>query len=366
MRPIVTAALGLFVLCSPAMGWSNKEHIQLTRIAAMRLIQNEQTPAAMKQWLRQTTPGLMDIDGERAYLLYKRVGIVPRDVEGLPYWATMPDMITFTDHPNRTIAPYGVHERRLHFLDVEYFNPDEEKRSYRHDLSHKPRLADFPREISDERYRQAGMLPFRIEECYRMLVEQLLGGRLDDRPGQYPRDEHAARWAGYLAHYVQDNTQPHHATIDYRSAAYFAEGRRAPNVHAEMEYRMVDDDREDFLELRREFWELFVRALDEMTDPVETDDPWQATIEVALISYDALPLIGLAAMEAAGQGGTPEQPAEPPGRFDTGKFMRYRGSFGDREMTVMEMKARQMAWAVIRTERLWRQAWDEAHAEPGT
>ena len=31
------------------------------------------------------------------------------------------------------------------------------------------------------------------------------------------------------------------------------------------------------------------------------------------------------------------------------------------DLTVMEMKARQMAWAVKRTQRLWRQAWDEAH-----
>ena len=34
--------------------------------------------------------------------------------------------------------------------------------------------------------------------------------------------------------YAQDNTQPHHATADYKSESYFADKRRPPNVHSEM------------------------------------------------------------------------------------------------------------------------------------
>ena len=82
--------------------------------------------------------------------------------------------------------------------------------------------------MKDPRYQQAGMLPFRVEECYGKLVEQIRAGRLSDKPGQFPRDEHAAKWAGYLAHYVADNTQPQHATIDYKSQTYFADKRNAP------------------------------------------------------------------------------------------------------------------------------------------
>jgi hypothetical protein len=220
--------------------------------------------------------------------------------------------------------------------------------------------------MKDPRYAQAGMLPFRVEDAYQKLVAQLRAGRLNDKPGQYPRDEHAAKWAGYLAHYVQDNTQPQHATIDYKSAAYFADKRRSPNVHAQVEYMMADDDNADQMPTREYFWPLLVKALDEASDPIETSDPWQATVEVAMRSYDALPLIGVAAMAAAKQGGTPQSPSGPAAAdFDTDVFYRTRGQCMGREISVAEMKAMQQAWAVKRTERLWRQAWDEAHA-PGT
>jgi hypothetical protein len=349
------------LLVTPAVsGWSNKEHIQMTRIAALRLIERADTPEEMKQWLRDVTPDLMDMEGERNYLLYQRIGIIPRLTDGVAYWSVMPDMVALTEPRSRTVAPYGVHERVLHYIDVEFFHPEEEKRSYRHDLSHKPRLEDIPRDMTDDRYQRAGMLPFRVEESYGKLVEMLREGRMNDEPGQYPRDEHAAKWAGYLAHYVQDNTQPHHSTIDYMSRSYFADGVRAPNVHTEMEYRMPDDNDEDYMELRREFWEQFMQALEGAKDPVQTGDLWEETVQVALISYDALPLIGMAAMEAAAQGGTPDEPRGRAGRFETEKFFRYRGDYRGEEMTVSEMKAHQMAWAVARTERLWRQAWDEA------
>ena len=128
-------------------------------------------------------------------------------------------------------------ERLLHYIDVEFFLAGDQKREYRHDLSGKPKLADIPRDMKDPRYQQAGMLPFRVEDAYSKLVEQLRAGRLNDKPGQFPRDEHAAKWAGYLAHYVADNTQPQHATIDYKSAdllrrqARVAQRPRADGVH---------------------------------------------------------------------------------------------------------------------------------------
>jgi len=216
--------------------------------------------------------------------------------------------------------------------------------------------------MKDPRYVQAGMLPFRVEESYRQLVDQLRGGRLNDKPGQLPRDEHAAKWAGYLAHYVQDNTQPQHATVDYKAATYFADKRRSPNVHAQVEYMQADDDQADNMPVREEYWPLLVKALDEVADPVETDDPWQATVEVALRSYDALPLIGVAAQAAAKQRGTPENPEGPHAdTFDTEVFYRHRGPYLGREMSVMEMKAIQQAWAVRRVQRVWRQAWEEAN-----
>jgi hypothetical protein len=99
----------------------------------------------------------------------------------------------------------------------------------------------------------------------------------------------------------------------------------------------------------------FAKALEEVKDPVRTDDLWQATLEVSLTSYDALPMIGQAARAAY-----PELGATGRGRWDAEAFFHYRGQYQGRPMTVMEMKAYQWAWAVKRVQRVWRQAWEES------
>ena len=354
----------LLLVTAPAFGWGTKEHVQLTRIAANRLIADPSTPPAMKKWLEQNTPGPRDMAAEREYLLHARMGVIPRAVDGLPYWAVMPDLVINIE-PNVKVAPYGVPERLLHYIDLEFFVPDEAKRDYRHDLSGQPKLADIARDMNDKRYERAGMLPFRVEECYRKLVESIRAGRLNDTPGQFPRDDHAVKWAGYLAHYVADNTQPQHATIDYQSQTYFADKRNAPKVHFEVEFRLVDDEHADFPETRELYWKAFEAALASVKeDPVKTDDLFAGTCEVSLISYDALPLIGLAAMHASKQAGTPDKPLGPAApKFDTEAFFRFKGTYMGKEITVAEIKAHQQAWAVKRIERLWRKAWDEANAK---
>lgn len=356
LRRLLIAALILWPPSGPVLAWSTKEHILLTRIAAEELLADASTPPAMKQWLRRGTPGILDRKGERDYFLRQRVGSLPRGADGLPFWATVPDMNALmdrTDEP-RKIEPFGVPERLLHFIDLEYFNSDEARRTYADDLSHKPALSDFPRDIHDWRYSRGGMLPFRVEQCFGKLVEMIRGGKLNDTPGQFPRDETAEYWAGFLAHYAQDNTQPQHATIDYRSASYFRNPRRAPNVHGDVEFRLVDDELNDYPKLREEFWNIFEKQLQELHDPAQSDDPWRATLEVSLASYDALPLIGRAARaayRAAADGA--------PGAFDADAFFHFRGVVDGRQTTVIEMKARQMAWAVKRVERLWRKAWGD-------
>src|SRR5688572_14888611 len=311
MRKVLAVILlVLLAASSQAFAWGTKEHLQLTRIAAARLIADPKTPEAMKQWLRDAAPGLMDMEGEKKWFMEQRQGIVPRGADGIPFWSVVPDTVVLMEgKEEKKLAPFGVPERLLHYIDLELFLGGDQKREYRHDLSGKPKLADISRDMKDARYQQAGMLPFRVADCYEKLVAQLRAGRLNDKPGQLPRDEHATRWAGYLAHYLADNTQPQHATIDYKSSAYFADRRGAPNVHSAMEWMMADDDADDHMALREEFWPLFVRALDEVRDPIETDDLFVATNEVASASYDALPLIGVAAMAAMKQGGTPDAPA---------------------------------------------------------
>lgn len=359
MVPVCTAAFA-----SVSFAWSTKEHIQLTRIAAERLIADPNTPAAMKDWLKAANRGALDVEGEKQYFLHQHVGILPRGADGLGFWATMPDMAKMLDGPRASeVEPFGVPEAQLHFTDLEFFMPDPADRNYKDDLSHKPKLSDFPRDPKDARWKQAGMLPFRVEDTYGRLVAALRAGRLVDTDGQYPHDEHAAKWAGYLAHYLEDNTQPQHATIDYKSRTYFskAAGLRTPNVHWDVEGRLLDDEANDYMTLREEFWPLFVKALDEVKDPVETQDVWTATLEVMLKSYEALPLIGRAAMAGYHVGGTPEAPeGHAADTLDVDAFFHFKGSYGGREMTVLEMKAHQTAWAVKRVERVWRQAWEQS------
>jgi len=344
-----------------ALAWSYKEHIQLTRLAVARLLADPNTPPAMKDWLRQAAPQTLDAAGEREYLLTARIGTKPAGLEGMLHWACVPDIHATTDPRDRKIAPFGVHERLLHFVDLELFQPPEKNKGYRHDLSGKPEIEMIPRDMTDPRYRQAGMLPLRVAYCYEQLVNAIRDGRLHAPTAAQQEEKTATYWAGYLAHYLADSTQPHHATLDYKSQTYFANRRKAPNIHAEMEYRMLDDDKGDFPELRQEYWTLFEAALADPGDPVESKDPFLASLQVSLISYDALPLIGEAAMKAAGQAGTPQAPeGDISGEFDTEVFMRHRGSYRGKEMSVLEMKALQTAWAVKRIEKTLLQAWNEA------
>lgn len=347
------ACLILIAVARPAHAWSNKEHIQLTRLAALRLVNSPDTPEDMKHWLRAALPGMTDMAAEREYFLTARVGPYPNSARGLAFWAVAPDLDVAAARGNKPVEPFPVGEAKLHFVDLEFLNADESKRVYADDLSNKPRLEDVPRDMNDPRWLRAGMLPFRIEHCYGRLVKNLRAGRLLSKPGQYPRDEHAAKWAGFLAHYLEDNTQPQHATVDFKSATYFHNKRSAPNVHADVEYRLVDDENDDYTSVRETLWADFAKALDEVNDPIETNDLWRATLEVSFTSYDALPMIGRAAVAAYGSD-------TQPGEFDAAKFAGFKGAYLGREMTVSEMKAHQLAWAVKRVERVWLEAWKEA------
>lgn len=356
MRNAFASVVLLLLLASPAHAWSAKEHIFITRIAVERLVADPKTPPAMKQWLLAGNGKRFDMDGEKQFVLNEHVGPFPRGADGMAFWAVTPDLVKDADRRQRVIEPYNTTESKLHFLDMELINADPAKRKYADDLANRPAVSDFPRDINDTRYKSAGMLPFAVEITYAKLVQSIRDGRLMDKPGQYPRDDHAIRWAGVLSHYLEDNTQPQHATEDFRSQSYFKSGVRPPDVHPDFEYRLFDDLYDDHMDLRQEFWPIFVKAIDDFDDPVRTNDPWKATIEVASISYEALPVIGRAALAAY-----PDAGPNGPGKWRTDVFFHYRGKYLGREMSVMEIKAHQLAWGVRRVERVLRQAWDQAH-----
>jgi hypothetical protein len=359
---VISAAL-LILLCLPASlahAWGHKEHIQLTRMAIERLLADSSTPEAMKAWLRQITPNVYDSKQEEDWFLHFKIGDTKDGAQfkGIEYFAIAPDL--YAADKSTKIAPYNAPERPLHYLDLELFLPVDKKKEYKHDLSGKPAIDAFPRDMNDERYVQAGYLPFRLEESYTKLVAAIKAGKLVPADMSAKElDDSALRWAGYLGHYIGDNTQPQHATIDFQSKSYFANKNKAPNVHSEMEYRMNDDAKDDFADIRPLFWAAFTKELGTVQDDVQTKDLFKASLEISEKSYDALPLIGLAAMKAANQGGTPDEPKGNAGPFDSRAFFNFRGQVDGKEMSVLEMKAHQQAWAVVRIQKLFRQAWDE-------
>lgn len=356
MRPI-TAFLAITLLATHCFAWSGKEHVQLTRLAAMRLIADPQTPPAMKDWLRDITPGLTDEAGEREFLMTARVQAkLENSGGGVLYWAMEPDERRARDGRNAKRPPFDQPERLMHFIDLELFLTGERKRGYQEDFSGLPPIENIPRDPKDERFVQAGYLPFALEHAYQQLVKAIRENRLKPAEGVGDlEDDSAMRWAGYLAHYAQDNTQPHHSTLDYRSQSYFKFRRGAPDVHAEIEYRLIDDKDRDFRELREKYWDIFAVELRDGVDPITTNDVWRASLEVSYKSYRALPLIGRAAVAAA------VRPTDGQPEFiDTEKFFAHRETIDGEEISVMQLKARQTAWAVKRTQAMWLAAWNEA------
>ncbi len=358
MYRLFNALVLLLLSATISFAWSAKEHVQLTRIAGTHLLNDPTTPPEMKKWLTQILGQTMDLSGEKAFFMTARLGAMPRGLSGVLAFAVEPDIRANADRDTK-IEPYGEPERLLHYIDLEYFISGDAKRVYKPDLSSKPQIENIPHDLKDPRFLQAGFLPFRVEESYQNLVKAIKENHLSETPD----NDNAVRWAGYLAHYLEDNTQPQHATVDYKSSEYFAGPlKKRPNVHAEVEYKMIDDENNDFMALRQEFWPLFENQLLVFKDPIQTNDLFQATLQISLKSYDALPLIGLAAMKATQSRGTPEVPSRDFQPLDTEVFFRFKGPYGGATASVMGMKAQQLAWAVARVQRVWKQAWLEAHA----
>ncbi|MCC6239199.1 MAG: hypothetical protein IT448_02720 [Phycisphaerales bacterium] len=362
-RLIALMIVLLMSLTSIASAWSTKEHILLTRLAVMRLLAEEQTPPAMKDWLRRITPGPLDEPSLHQWYMDSRQGVFPRGEDGAPFWAVVPDLKALTSWPQETVAPWPVGERLLHFIDLEYFDPAQQtpssKPQYKLGGAAKPELSQIPRDPADGRYKQAGMLPFRIEQVYGKLVRSIRAGRLTDAPGQFPRDEHAAHWAGFLSHYIADNTQPQHSSVDYKSRVFFPPGAHVPNVHAQMEYILVDDERADFPELREQFWQLLQQKLTSVNDEATMDDLWVGSVQTSLRAYDALELVGAAAAAAWKRAEGSDNPSTP-WVIDTTAFYNYRMTQNGVSVSLAEKKAELQALAVIRIAEHLRQAWDEA------
>lgn len=364
MRTLLAAAVAaasVLSLAAEARAWSHKEHIQLTRLAVTRIIADPAAPEDLKTWLKANTELLPSMEAEREWFLKQPIGEKPEEagLKGMLWWVVVPDLEA-NERSKRHNGAFDNPEMTSHFIDLEFANPAGPKRQYADDLSSLPSMEAFKHDVGDETYKRGGYLPFARENAYRKLIEAIKAGKLAADPAKPEDQDHAVRWAAFLAHYTEDNTQPQHATADFKSASYFKGMKNAPNVHAEVEYRMNDDAKQSddvktrLEQVNRDYWDAFAAELKSVSDPVETDDLFRSTLEVSIASYKALPMIGKAAAASL------KQPAGAKPEIDTATFFTQTGTFDGKQQTVLQMKAHQTAWAVARVQRVLVQAWKEA------
>ena len=245
----------------------------MTRLTAARLLADPATPPPLAAFLRANlsaadlTPAAL-----QRLAVTDVVGDDPNAVaHGLDRWVTVPDQVRRTPEGKAVLEPYGATEDSMHNLGAESFNGGDHL--YHDDGSGKPDLLrDVPFDAHDPRYRRGGFVPLRAQECYVNLVSAIGS---NDAAGQL-------RWAGYLTHYLQDGTQPHHATIDTKSVAYLAghvpgvpaaasrpanvgvaEARlpKGMNPHTDLEYTLFTSAAEPRATYRRAYWSALSAAL---------------------------------------------------------------------------------------------------------
>ncbi|MEM7808526.1 MAG: hypothetical protein AAF561_10470 [Planctomycetota bacterium] len=330
----------LLALPTVASAWSSKEHVLMTRLAAQRILADEDAPAGLKAFVRKHCPEAEDFD-LHDFIMNVHVGPRPEGYEGLAYWAMHPDFDRSTPVP-----AFNSTEGKMHYINLELFNKDPKKRRYFDDLSGLPDLSDIPRDPDDPRFAEAGYLPFRVEQCYNELVKAFAVGN----------DEAAVRWAGYLAHYLQDNTQPHNATVDFRSHSYFLNVRDnlRPNVHGWMEHGFLDEAQPPtWLELRLNFINSLEDELARAVAFTEYDffraDVARISKASSMVCYGYLPSIGTSARLTYDSRGDLKTFALDESR-DVGH-------------SPLLIKTRLQAMAISTLEAAWRQAWAESQGE---
>jgi hypothetical protein len=340
MRKIVLLALiTLLVWTSSAHAWSYKEHILMTRLAAGRIMADDDAPEGLKDFVREHCPEAEAFD-LRDFVMNVHVGRQPEGYDGLAFWSIHPDFDRSTPVP-----AFNSTEGKMHYINLELFNKDPQKRRYFDDLSGLPDLADIPRDPDDPRFQEAGFLPFRIEQCYNELVKAFAAGD----------DESAVIWAGYLAHYLQDNTQPHHATVDYKSHSYFEhlpEDER-PNVHAWMEWGFIDDGQPSKFAALRDLYQFNVTRLLAQRPVVKELDMFEHVIKQAAHQSSYLHGIGEGALAAVSTGHREEDQVR----------LFFWSETHPGKLAAIWPKLSSAVSSTIFVESAWRQAWAEAQGE---
>jgi hypothetical protein len=367
MKPVRLFAAVLVMVCAAerASAWSHQGHVMITQLACLRILNDPKAPQGLKDFIRANTSATME---EVEKLALKQTLGTPRGEinHGIDGYCTLPDRILSTPEGKEPIEPYGVAEALMHFTDLEYFT---KQGWYYDDMSGRPKMEEIPHDVTDPRWKRAGFVPLRIEECYKKLVKEFAKGKEMD-------NEAAAKWAGYLAHYTEDIRQPHHTTADHKSFSYLA-GKvpgvpesaahtdpraahvdRSINPHGDVEFQLFANAEQPRASIRRIYWRDLVMNLDRLgSEPAALQkpgefDPFHSALTTMYDSYEYLPLVGRAAVEAYQSGA-----------FDPQAFFTYEYAIHGQKLSVVQMIAQQNAKAVLSVEQIWRQAWADAQAE---
>jgi hypothetical protein len=354
-RVRIVIALLILALSVPqtANGWSRKGHVLITRAAVKLLLDDPSTPLELKVLLRE---GMVSGRGERgersAAKLDLRTYVLNAGDDGaldpgLDLFSFRPDILVGSKSP---VPAFESTEELMHYLNMEDFQPDPSRRKFLIDGSNKVSPKDLPRNSRDPRYKEAGFITFRTEQCYKSFVQSLKVNY---------SNEQVFLWLGFLAHYVGDAYQPYHASSDYRGyeCPCNQDRKRKHNFHPCME-GLFFEDRELDRSLRERFLKYFEDELKRGVLEVEPESHFSDSkskldsyliVQNALLSgYDYLPFLCRAGNASLKQG-----------EFNAGVWFNYHEKHKEQDLSVVELKARRMAQAVLALKALILQAWQE-------
>jgi len=363
---ILAFGLMVFAVASNGFGWAHQGHILITRLAALEIINDPAAPQGLKDFLKANMPHTLDQC--QALAEKEKVGMHPEEQaelygQGLDKWCTMPDQIRSLPEGQVKIEPFGTGEAAMHFLDMEAFGP---QFFYKDDLSCKPDINKIPHDPTDPRWKLSGYAPLRIEQEWTRLRDAIGKGDAVAQPDE------AVKLAGFLAHYEQDITQPHHATRDFKSLTYLCghlagmppvatpenvATLRAPqgvDPHGDIEFQLFENTDKPRADFRVQYWKLLQddlkTTLGRLPEQGRKFDPFHGALETLSDSYDYLPYVGRAT-QAAYAGGS----------FDPAAYFGFTGETHGQKIKMIELIALQNAKAVRNTEHAWREAWIAAH-----
>jgi hypothetical protein len=352
-----------------AHAWGHQGHILITRVAALRIINDPAAPAGLKDFLKANMK--YDMEACRKLVEEEDVGADATNYQvGLDGACTWPDRIIPTKEGKVELEPYGAPEAKMHFTDLEWLGKDP---VYKADLSNLPKLADVPRDMKDARWKQAGYVPFRVEEMYKKVVEDFGAASLDNAK--------ALKDVGYLVHYVEDAHQPQHSTIDFKSYSYLfgkikavhekkltVDGKevvdygvdrkdsRKINPHGDLEFQIFANTEEPRKTYRAELWKEFTQRVEKKGKEEKAGatklGTFDRTFEILSDSYHYLPAVGKAAIAGYSSG-----------EFNPQAFFTSKDTVNGEELDTVQLIAERNAQAVIEVERTLRQAWAEAHPD---